>query len=75
MKVFYIYVRTTFETKMLKWHYRSRHESLISVSNQEFYNNDLYVFPSPTKESDDLGLKFEYNPNTVYDRGGGTKQH
>jgi len=63
--------KNSFETKMLKWHYRSRHESLISVSNQEFYNNDLYVFPSPTKESDDLGLKFEYNPNTIYARGTG----
>lgn len=64
--------KNTFETKMLKWHYRSRHESLISVSNQEFYNNELYVFPSPTKESEDLGLKFVYDPTTVYDRGGGT---
>ena len=64
--------KNTFETKMLKWHYRSRHESLISVSNQEFYNNELYVFPSPTKESEDLGLKFVYDPETVYDRGGGT---
>lgn len=61
--------KNSFETRMLKWHYRSRHESLISVSNQEFYNNDLYVFPSPTKESDDLGLKFEYDPSTVYARG------
>lgn len=62
--------KNSFDTKMLKWHYRSRHESLISVSNQEFYNNDLYVFPSPTKESEDLGLKFQYDPTTVYDRGG-----
>ena len=64
--------KNSFETKMLKWHYRSRHESLISVSNQEFYNNDLYVFPSPTKESDDLGLKFEYDPTTIYARGDGS---
>ena len=64
--------KNSFETKMLKWHYRSRHESLISVSNQEFYNNNLYVFPSPAKESDDLGLKFEYDPNTVYARGDGS---
>lgn len=62
--------KNSFDTKMLKWHYRSRHESLISVSNQEFYNNELYVFPSPTKESEDLGLKFEYDSTTVYDRGG-----
>ena len=63
--------KNSFDTKMLKWHYRSRHESLISVSNQEFYNNNLYVFPSPTKESEDLGLKFEYDPNTIYARGDG----
>lgn len=31
----------------LKWHYRSRHESLIAFSNREFYGNDLYTFPSP----------------------------
>ena len=61
--------KNSFETKMLKWHYRSRHESLISVSNQEFYNNNLYVFPSPKKESNDLGLKFKYDPNTIYARG------
>ncbi|WP_432644596.1 DUF4011 domain-containing protein [Methanobrevibacter sp.] len=64
--------KNTFETKMLKWHYRSYHESLISVSNQEFYNNELYVFPSPTKESEDLGLKFVYDPTTVYNRGSGS---
>ena len=27
--------------RMLRWHYRSRHESLIAVSNQEFYGNRL----------------------------------
>src|SRR5690606_17064422 len=32
---------------MLRWHYRSRHESLISLSNQEFYENKLVIFPSP----------------------------
>ncbi|GAM76361.1 DNA helicase related protein [Vibrio ishigakensis] len=30
--------------RMLKWHYRSRHESLIAVSNQEFYDNKLMIF-------------------------------
>ena len=33
--------------RMLRWHYRSRHESLITVSNHEFYDNRLVVFPSP----------------------------
>lgn len=32
--------------RSLRWHYRSRHESLIAFSNREFYN-DLIVFPSP----------------------------
>jgi very-short-patch-repair endonuclease len=31
----------------LRWHYRSRHESLIAFSNRQFYNDDLIVFPSP----------------------------
>lgn len=31
----------------LKWHYRSRHESLIAYSNMKYYNNELYTFPSP----------------------------
>ena len=30
----------------LKWHYRSRHESLIAFSNHEFYESKLYTFPS-----------------------------
>ena len=65
--------RSIFPDKMLKWHYRSRHESLISVSNREFYNNNLVVFPSPFSETDDLGLKLEYNPKNYYDRGKSSK--
>jgi superfamily I DNA and/or RNA helicase/very-short-patch-repair endonuclease len=61
--------KKSFDTKMLRWHYRSRHESLIAVSNQEFYDNNLLIYPSPCHESDKIGLKFEYRPNTVYDRG------
>ena len=64
--------KNTTETKMLKWHYRSRHESLINVSNNEFYDNKLYVFPSPMKDKEDLGLKFVYDPNTEYYRGAGS---
>ena len=54
--------------KMLKWHYRSQHESLIAVSNQEFYR-DLVVFPSPHSHKEGLGLKYRYFPETVYERG------
>lgn len=61
--------KRSFPSKMLRWHYRSRHESLIAVSNQEFYDNHLLIYPSPAQNSDDLGLKFIHLPDTVYDRG------
>ncbi|HEV7264619.1 MAG TPA: DUF4011 domain-containing protein [Falsiroseomonas sp.] len=41
---------------MLRWHYRSRHESLIATSNAEFYENRLMVLPSPKARSPSLGL-------------------
>ncbi len=61
--------KLSFPVKMLKWHYRSRHESLITVSNREFYDDDLLVYPSPSHSDPELGLKFRYNPNTAYHRG------
>jgi len=61
--------KRSFPTRLLRWHYRSKHESLIAVSNQEFYDNRLFVYPSPIAESEHLGLKFVYLPDTVYDRG------
>lgn len=33
------------ESRLL-WHYRSRHESLITFSNRSFYEGKLYTFPS-----------------------------
>lgn len=64
--------KTTYPERRLKWHYRSRDESLIAVSNQEFYDNELVVFPSPYQADSDenLGLELEYLPETTYDRGG-----
>jgi hypothetical protein len=32
--------------RRLRWHYRSRHHSLIAFSNEEFYQRDLIIFPS-----------------------------
>ena len=61
--------RQSFPTKQLKWHYRSRHESLIAVSNQQFYENNLLIFPSPFEQVAHLGLKFVHLPDAVYDRG------
>ncbi|MEG3223938.1 MAG: hypothetical protein BME94_00035 [Methanobacteriales archaeon Met13] len=63
--------KRSFPIKMLRWHYRSRHESLIAVSNQEFYNNHMLVYPSPCHTSDKLGLKYVPLDRDIatYDRG------
>ncbi len=55
--------------RMLRWHYRSRHDSLIAVSNNEFYDNRLVVFPSPGGNEAARGLRFHHLPDTAYDRG------
>ncbi len=54
--------------RMLRWHYRSRHHSLIAVSNREFYEDRLYVVPSPERESPDKGLRFHHVADGVFDR-------
>jgi hypothetical protein len=41
---------------MLRWHYRSRHESLIATSNAEFYGSRLMILPSARARSPALGL-------------------
>ena len=61
--------------RMLRWHYRSRHESLITVSNREFYDNELQLFPSPDAAKAEVGLVFNHHPNTVYDRGVSRKNY
>ena len=42
--------------RRLRWHYRSRHGSLIAFSNKEFYDGDLMVFPSPAPADDEQGV-------------------
>ena len=59
-----------FPTSMLRWHYRSRHESLIAFSNQQFYGNKLITFPSSVKKSEDFGVHFEFVEKGIYERGG-----
>jgi very-short-patch-repair endonuclease len=56
--------------RMLRWHYRSRHHSLIAVSNREFYKDHLYVVPSPLGHEEGLGIRFNYFPDGVFDSGG-----
>ena len=56
--------------RWLRWHYRSRHESLITVSNHEFYDNRLIVFPSPDAGKKESGLRFQHDPGNAYEQGG-----
>ncbi len=35
------------QQRMLRWHYRSRDESLIAFSNHHFYDDHLVTFPTP----------------------------
>lgn len=60
----------TLSRRSLRWHYRSRHESLIAVSNSEFYGDRLVIYPSPYQDAAGLGLDFRHHPETTYDRGG-----
>ena len=51
----------------LKWHYRSRHESLIAFSNVNYYESELVTFPSPV--TSDVAVRLQPVAG-VYDRGG-----
>lgn len=57
------------QERYLSWHYRSRHESLIAVSNVEFYERKLVVFPSPGTNQLASGLTLRHLPEALYDRG------
>lgn len=50
----------------LRWHYRSRHESLIAFSNRQFYNDRLIVFPSPVAKAAHLGIQFIHVADGYY---------
>lgn len=55
--------------RVLRWHYRSRHESLIAFSNRHFYEGRLRTFPSPDDGGGRLGLSLEIVEGAVYQRG------
>jgi hypothetical protein len=51
----------------LRWHYRSRHESLIAFSNRRFYEGKMFTFPS----ADDRRSCVEFvKVDGYFDRGG-----
>lgn len=54
----------------LRWHYRSRHESLITFSNKKYYESKMLTCPS----ADDRDAKVRLIPvNGVYERGKGER--
>ena len=59
-------IALSFPSVHLKWHYRSRHESLIAFSNANYYDNGLLTFPS----NDDLSTRVSFHSvDGTYDRG------
>ena len=55
--------------RMLRWHYRSRHQSLIAVSNKQFYENRLFIVPSPYTAQSAMGLRFHHVANGIFETG------
>ena len=53
----------------LQWHYRSRHESLITFSNYHYYQNELQTFPSPKLRSETMGVSTRFFDDGIYDKG------
>ncbi len=52
--------------RMLRWHYRSKYPELIAFSNEEFYGNDLVLFPHPGTEREGDGLNFQPVEGALY---------
>ena len=53
---------------LLTWHYRSQDESLISFSNEHYYDSRLSTFPAPSNARSDLGV-FYRRVNGQFDHG------
>src|SRR5258708_1117833 len=56
--------------RMLRWHYRSKHPSLIALSNRACYAGSLLLPPSPFNDQEELGLRLVTTPSGHYERGG-----
>jgi very-short-patch-repair endonuclease/precorrin-3B methylase len=55
--------------RRLRWHYRSKHQSLIAFSNYSFYDDNLVIFPSPVDDSKTLGIRYsKISKGTFVDR-------
>ncbi|WP_262298600.1 AAA domain-containing protein [Microvirga sesbaniae] len=62
-------VASNMPSRVLKQHYRSKHESLILFSNKNYYGGQLDIIPSPLRNGS-LGTTFKFVPDAIYDRGG-----
>lgn len=51
----------------LRWHYRSRHESLIAFSNKRFYESRMYTFPSADDRTSHVVFR---KVEGIFERGG-----
>ena len=58
-----------YDTRRLRWHYRSEHENLIAFSNSEFYDNDLIVFPCCRPSDPQYGIRYHFVENGYYQKG------
>ncbi|MCB2188755.1 MAG: DUF3320 domain-containing protein [Deltaproteobacteria bacterium] len=56
-------------SQSLRWHYRSRHESLIVFSNLQYYRGELITFPSAITQ--DKAVEYFHVPEGVYEKGKG----
>lgn len=51
-------ISLTLPSRYLSWHYRSKHESLISFSNRHFYDGKLITFPSVDDQQRHVTLQY-----------------
>jgi superfamily I DNA and/or RNA helicase len=64
-----LFVARGLPQRMLRWHYRSRHQSLIAVSNSQFYENKLFIVPSPYIQEAGMGLRFHHVAEVFLSQG------
>lgn len=57
-----------FRSLTLRWHRRSRHESLIAFSNFTFYDGKIITFPGARSDGPDVGVEL-FHVDGVYRRG------
>lgn len=59
--------KSAFQTRNLRWHYRSKHHTLIAFSNFHFYHGSLTVFPSAFEDHPEFGVRDRFVGGTFND--------